>query len=1127
MIRESPRAVHLDALLAAAGIAIFGVLGVLTGSPLPPLEELPMSLLTFVGFLTGVLIDGIRQRRLRVAEAFVHWCPALFALVAYESASALYGNVAGQWLGILPKDGWMIGADRLLFGDVLPLRLEPLATTRVVRVMQGFEQGVYRAAPLTALALAYWAARDFESFISLRKTLVLVLFVGFALHVLMPVEGPLFAIGERFTSGIATQPIVHRLRFAELRHQRDCFPSLEAAVPWALTFVGFRRLHTFGRALAVAVSFGTALSGVLLRHQYGFDVVAGVCFAALVAGAVSTMRIVRERVSVDTCRPSALRFTGPHRRLILLALLFVLTGGAALLAEQTFEKLLGTLIGASTPAAAIVLSAYFMGLTLGAALYAACSSKIRNPLFVYAVLEAGVAAWALLLFLGYERLIAWYSPVFALGAGSAWKLGALRVAVACSWILPPTALMGATFPAVVDSLEMLRVPEPKRMMSRFYALNLLGAVFGAVLGPYVFFPQWGLDGTLLLTAGVDGFAAAAALGLSRSRNWRRARWSAKPMAETARAARAPIPLLLLGLALVSGFLLFSLEVSWTHLMSVAIGSSVYAFAAMLSLVLLGLLIGGAAAVRARASTEEDSVSASTVAIAFALGGILVSVQTAFWPHVPGRFSVAAPLIQSFWQSELFRWVQLGLQILPAAAVLGFVYPALFRLREFPNAQRARIAGWMAGANAVGCCSGALLTAFALIPALGSQGSFKACSILCAVAGAALGVAFGSRAQRLRVLLLASGSLVLALCMPAWDRLALTSGEHVFFRRGFVWPQSRLEFFHEDAFGGITTVVDNPQGVQGAPRAFRTLLTNGKFQGNDSGETDAQLGFALIPSLYVARPERACVIGFGTGQSASVPAALGFSRIAIAELSPGILRAAPYFSHLNRNVLLRRGVSIELEDGRNLLLIHPELRCDLVSIEITSIWFAGATNVYSRQFYELTRARLAPGGVLQQWIQLHHIGLAELGSVIATIRAVYPQVSLWVFGGQGIVVASVSPQALRTQAIQRYFSNANRLGLTEDRASRLFTEVLSSRLLAPAEVEALVRHSQFVLNTDRNRHLEYATARYNVSRFDHARYNLRALARWARWAPHRPPPDLPARYRDLVEHAAPVLPEWLR
>jgi len=208
----------------------------------------------------------------------------------------------------------------------------------------------------------------------------------------------------------------------------------------------------------------------------------------------------------------------------------------------------------------------------------------------------------------------------------------------------------------------------------------------------------------------------------------------------------------------------------------------------------------------------------------------------------------------------------------------------------------------------------------------------------------------------------------------------------------------------------------------------------------------------------------------------------------------------------------------LEDGRSLLSLRPELECDVVSMEISSVWFAGSTNLYSREFYAIARQRLGERGVLQQWIQLHHIGIEELQTVLATVRAVFPHTTFWVFGAQGIIVASESPLALSTEAASRFFARAPALGLDPDGARQLFVAALSSQVLSEADVTHLSEGSSILLNTDRNRHLEYATARYSMSPADLAARNVDSLARAALFTPLPMAPDYPPEYRVLVERA---------
>src|SRR5690606_10362859 len=146
---------------------------------------------------------------------------------------------------------------------------------------------------------------------------------------------------------------------------------------------------------------------------------------------------------------------------------------------------------------------------------------------------------------------------------------------------------------------------------------------------------------------------------------------------------------------------------------------------------------------------------------------------------------------------------------------------------FPDRSRAAYAGYLGGMNAVGCVLGALLTGFVLIPTLGSELTLKALGLSLVLCCAVLALRLGARIQRIVATGVVAAVAIPVTLSPPWDRLALTSGEHVYFERNQVWPESRIEFFHEDTAGGITTVVRNPPGVRGQRREWMTLLTNGK------------------------------------------------------------------------------------------------------------------------------------------------------------------------------------------------------------------------------------------------------------------------------------------------------------
>jgi len=809
--------------------------------------------------------------------------------------------------------------------------------------------------------------------------------------------------------------------------------------------------------------------------------------------------LAKSEISADPPDPPRSRRATPIG-LIVLASLFALTGGTALLAEQVFEKLLSTLLGASTPAAATVLAVYFGGLTAGGLLYGqVLRRRVRRPLKAYALLEGTVAVWALFLCLAFDRLIGVFAPFLALGNESGALLQVCRVVVAGCWILPATIPMGASFPSIVDALEGLALANPGRAISGLYACNLLGAIGGAFLGPFVAFPTLGMDGTLLLVFSVNALVSLAAFTLARTHPDRErpapaAGSSPEPLASTDGAA------LLAGVAFLSGYLFFSLEVVWTQLIGTVIGNSVYAFAAMLAMVLAGLGLG--AALISLRFPNERHIPSRELGRTLLAGAIVAALMSGLWPSVPGALARMGGSIDSFAAAEALRWAVAAVLLIPPATAFGMIFPALFRLDVFPVSGSGATAGTLVAANSVGSILGALSTGFGLIPAVGSELSLRLLASLAALLALPIGLIRAAAAARRGMLVFSAAALAAVWIQPKWNRLALTSGEQVYFGRAFVDSASLLRYFREDTVGGFTTVVENPS--ESGP--VRTLLTNGKFQGNDSGEMEGQTGFALTPMLFAEKFDQGLSIGLGTGRTAYAIAAMGVPSVDIAEIAPGIVGAADdWFSHVNRRILRAPQARLFLEDGRNLLLLR-EKRYDLITVEVTSVWFAGATNLYSREFYELARRRLKTGGVFQQWIQVHHIGFEELSSAIVTVGRVFPHVSFWVVGGQGLIIASDQPQQIQPGFLARIERYHDSVGWSGESLAKRFEDLLASRLLAPEDVSRMSRLPRFRSNTDRNRYLEYATPRYNNAREDVTRRNIRALARFGSYPPPLLAPD---------------------
>ena len=248
---------------------------------------------------------------------------------------------------------------------------------------------------------------------------------------------------------------------------------------------------------------------------------------------------------------------------------------------------------------------------------------------------------------------------------------------------------------------------------------------------------------------------------------------------------------------------------------------------------------------------------------------------------------------------------------------------------------------------------------------------------------------------------------------------------------------------------------------------------------------AQIGFAFVPLMHQEQRRRALVIGYGTGATSRVFHDAGFKELDIAELSNDVVTMAnKHFSDVNQGVSNLPHVHLHVTDGRNLLLLAPrELQYDVVSLEISSIWFAGAASLYNQEFYQLVKAHLQPGGILQQWVQLHHLDPTDILSIICTVRSEFTFVSLYQIGGQGILIASNDPRHKEANATALYRMQQSlpltnllqraRLSMDQIKESRELTSEDIDHYLAKVGIDPVLW-----ISNDNNVRLEYSTPKRN-------------------------------------------------
>ncbi|MBN2564036.1 MAG: fused MFS/spermidine synthase, partial [Phycisphaerae bacterium] len=286
--------------------------------------------------------------------------------------------------------------------------------------------------------------------------------------------------------------------------------------------------------------------------------------------------------------------------------LFFLSGAAGLIYELLWISRFGRVFGNSTYAIGTVLAAYMGGLALGSYLLGGRADRARNGLRVYAILETLVALTALLVnpLLSLARLA--YIPVAQ--QENAVLTMSVRLLISLLVLLPPTLCMGGTLPVLVRFCTA-REDNAGRRLGHLYALNTFGAVVGCLGAGLLLLPALG-ERLTLLTAVVINFTVAvlawmwsgAATSTSPQqispatvvdRDLRARSDAARRSASTSSDQRRPLNLL--AVLAIAGFASMGFEIAWTRVVALVLGSSVYAFTAMLGVFLVGLAIGGALA----------------------------------------------------------------------------------------------------------------------------------------------------------------------------------------------------------------------------------------------------------------------------------------------------------------------------------------------------------------------------------------------------------------------------------------------------------------------------------------------------------------------------------------------------
>lgn len=748
-----------------------------------------------------------------------------------------------------------------------------------------------------------------------------------------------------------------------------------------------------------------------------------------------------------------------------LVLLFVGSGCAALIYEVVWLQMMSLIVGSSAVSLGVLLGTFMGGMCLGSLLLSKYVSVRAHPLRVYALLEAAIGIYALVIVFILPYVGGLY---FAIAGGG--MFGIFTRALFCAiFLLPPTMLMGATLPAISRWIEA--TPKGVSWLGFFYGGNIAGGVLGTLLAGYYLLRLYDVQIATLVAFLLNMAVAVVGLWLAK-----RSEHTPPPEEPTKRLFAAPPGSMPVYFAIgLSGMTALGAQVVWTRMLSLNLGATTYTFSLILAVFLFGLGIGsttGAAIARNVANPRMALGWCQFLLMGcLAWAALTLTKGLPYWPIDP---TLSAGPIFTF-QMDL---VKTAFVVLPGAILWGASFPLALASIGTRDQDPGVVVGTTYAANTVGAIFGSLLTAVVFIPTLGTQTTQRVLLVIGAVAALLMLVKWPRRGAEKTFGLGSVGAIVAVVAVGGF---LLTTIEQVpRLLVGYGRFAARRQWDHGE-------FIMMEEGMNSSMTVSR--LSNGVLNYHNAGKVQASsepqdmrlqrmLGHmaTLLPSIT---PERVLVIGCGAGVTAG---AVSIDPLLREEVIAEIERKVPevvstYFAEHNYDVVNNPKVKVHIDDARHYLLTNKE-KFDAITSDPFDPWVKGAASLYTKEFFQLIKDRLNDGGVVTVFVQLYESAPAAVKSEVATFLEVFPEGLI--FGnthyGAGydvVLVGQKTPGPINVDAIQERLNRPEYAPVAYSLAQVGFhsaVDLLATFAARGDQLRSYVSDAQ--INLDKNLRLQY-------------------------------------------------------
>ena len=894
---------------------------------------------------------------------------------------------------------------------------------------------------------------------------------------------------------------------------------------------------------------------------------------------LAALRLAGKSVNIVT----AVRLNWNLRGFILLCFFF--SGLASLIYQVLWVRQLGLIFGTTLQSVSTVLAIFMAGLALGSYLFGKIADRVSSPIRLFAFLEMGIGVYVMLIPLIFMALNAVQVSIYAVLPVGHVGVTLLRILGCFIVLIVPTTLMGGTLP-VIAKFFVRNESELGGGVGNLYFINTLGAVSGAFLAGFFLIPYIGVLASTFLAASID-FAVGVIFYLLH-------RYKLKPVeeplpaVEIVREAEEVVPVAVtvpqqlskkrlkrlqrierrmkqlnlsgysrtMKLVVLVGFgfgglASLSLEVSWTRVLSMVMGSSTYAFSLMLTAFLLGIALGSSIAARFIDRVRQPWVHFFAVQ---ALIGISIVIINPLLGRMPLLFVRIFPgLAANFWALQVVQFLLLLLLMLIPTLLMGAAFPIAARIYADDTEHLGGSVGRLYAGNSFGSMVGPLLTGFVIIPLIGVQWSVSLVAMIyLVIAGAVFVVGFRHRfkvpdlsplrhflygclrprkmLKIIRSIAISPLALIWVLLHPlqstrgvgrvlsrvavplsaivlllafiinlllpvwgTWDKKILNSGVFLYYGSYYQEGASISE-----SIIGQGQLIFYKEGLMSTVAVYneangdRALTIDGKADATAFADLSTELMLGHLPMLLHPNPEQVLVIGLGSGITlGAVQLHEQLVSVEAVEIEGAVIEAAAYFAGLNNDALNNDKLTMIHADARNYVLAQTRkaVKYDVITAEPSNPWMAGNSNLFTREQFELYKRALNDDGILCQWLHYYSMSQEDIKTVINTFTRVFPNATLWRTPNDIMLIGTKGEQSIDFTALQSRVQQDTILADMKRVNVRNVYDLLGMFVMGP---DALATYSAgSPLHTDNLPILQFSAPK-SLYRSDAATENIRRL-----------------------------------